>query len=376
MSRDHPVVAEPPGTVPGSEDVRVAASSAAQDPSRESDAPAEAPAGVPPAAPALRTGWARPAAELVPTPEAVATLVRRAVAGAKVQDVAVLPGGLSNTSLRVELDRPPFRVFVRLYQRDPGQAGKEAAIALRLAESGVRVARVLAVAEVGAMDTPAAVFEWVEGERLDLLASELDGAALGRVGAAVGFALCRVHSIRFDRLGFLDDALGVVHPVAFDAPALLDFLDERLRRRGGAGRLGEALAEAVLATASRQATRLGDWPASPCLVHADCNASNVLVHRDAAGCLELAALLDWEFALSAIPAMDFATLLRPGVADLPGFSAGLERGYRDAGGWLPQGWQQIAQVADLFAWADMLSRPEADAALDRDARRVMRRLVS
>ncbi len=328
------------------------------------------PAG--PDAPPLRTGWRQARMEHVPDRAEIAALVQAVVPRARVLDVEPLSGGLSNINLRVDLDRPPARLLLRLYQRDPLQAGKECALATPLRAHGVPVAQPLHLAAPDGSGTRVALFEWIEGQRLDRLAARLDPPALHRVAVGVGGALAATHAIRFATLGFLDAGLQVEHAIALDGPALLGFLDERLLRQGGAGHLGEALAAEVIAHATREAGRLAEWSSLPCLVHADCNPSNLLVGPGGA----LAALLDWEFALSAIPAIDFATLLRPGMADRPEFTAGLAEGYRAGGGWLPPDWEAIARLADLFAWADMLSRPDADLAMARDAARVMRRLLA
>ncbi len=335
----------------------------------------------------LRSGWQRAVPELTPTLPEAAALVARALPQAKVLAVTPLSGGLSNTNLEVTLDCPPHRVVLRLAQRDVAQAGKEAALPALLLSRGVAAARVLhAEAHSALTGGPATVCEWVDGERLDHLASRHpagqthdtgvrgDVAALRGMGAAVGAALAGVHAIRMPRPGFLDAALAVAHPIDLDAAALLSFLDERLLHGEGAARLGEAFASAVLAYARRHAARLAEWAAPCCLVHGDCNPSNLLLRAQGGG-WEVAALLDWEFALAGVPALDFATLLRPGVADRAGFRAGLARGYRDAGGPLPSGWERIAGIADLFAWADMLSRPGRDPAVTRDAVRVMQRLL-
>ncbi len=339
----------------------------------------------------LRSGWQRAAPELTPTLAEAAALVARALPQARVLAVAPLSGGLSNTNLEVTLDRPPHRVVLRLAQHDAAQAGKEAALSALLPSRGVAAARVLhAEAHSALTGGPATVCEWIDGERLDHLASRHrtgqthgagrrdatcgDVAALRGMGAAVGAALAGVHAIRMPRPGFLDAALAVAHPIDLDAAALLSFLDERLLHGEGAARLGRAFASSVLAYARRHATRLAEWAAPCCLVHGDCNPSNLLLRAQGAG-WTVAAILDWEFALSGVPALDFATLLRPGVADRAGFRAGLARGYRDAGGLLPRDWERIAGIADLFAWADMLSRPGRDPAVTRDAARVMRRLL-
>jgi len=323
---------------------------------------------------------------MAPTLAEVAALVAPALPEARVAAVAPLSGGLSNTNLLVTLDRAPHRVVRRGAPRDPAQAGKEAALPALLLARGVPAARVLhATAHSRVTGGPVTVCEWIDGDRLDHLASRVPGAgtggagsrsaaALRGLGAAVGRALAGVHAIRTARPGFLDATLAVAHPIDLDAAALLAFLDERLLHGEGLARLGRAFASAVVEHARRHAARLAEWAAPCCLVHGDCNPSNLLLRARGSG-WAVAAMLDWEFALSAVPALDFATLLRPGVADRPGFRAGLAQGYRDGGGVLPRDWEMIAGIADLFAWADMLSRPGRDPAVTRDATRVMRRLL-
>ncbi len=332
-------------------------------------------------APPLRSGWQRAAPELTPTLAEVAALVAAARPDARVLAATPVPGGLSNTSLRVTLDRAPHHVLLRLAQHGAASAAREAALPALLLPRGVPVARVLHADPAGSpTGGPATVCEWIDADRLDHLASLSPGGnpappAPHNLAAAVGAALARVHAIRLPRLGFLGDGLDVTHPIDLDAPALLAFLDERLLHGEGLARLGPDLAGAVLAWARRHAPRLADWLSPPCLVHGDCNPSNILLRRDARG-WTVAALLDWEFALSGLPALDFATLLRPGPADLPGFTAGLAHGYRGAGGALPSGWEAIARIADLFAWGDMLSRPGRDPGVTRDATRVFHRLLA
>ncbi len=326
--------------------------------------------------PPLRSGWQRAAPELTPTLAGVAALLAPALPHARVVAATHLSGGLSNTNLRVTLDRPPHHVLLRLAQHAAPAAAREAALPALLRPRGVPIPRVLyATPETSLTGGPAIVCEWIDADRLDLLSAAPDGVpALHAIAAAVGTALAAVHAIHLPCLGFLGDGLDVAHAIDLDAPALLAFLDERLLHGEGLHRLGPELAAATLAWARRHAARLGDWPSAPCLAHGDCNPSNILLRRHGQGWV-VAALLDWEFALSGLPALDFATLLRPGIADRPGFADGLAQGYRDAGGSLPDDWKAVARIADLFAWGDMLSRPGRDPAVTRDATRVIRRLL-
>ncbi len=122
---------------------------------------------------------------------------------------------------------------------------------------------------------------------------------------------------------------------------------------------------------ARDANLLDDpWMARPCLTHADCNPTNILV-REVGGHWQVAGLLDWEFAFVGGPAFDLGNLLRRPAGGLAGFAAGVADGYRAAGGRLADGWARKSALADLYSWADFLARPGSGPALVRDASAMM-----
>jgi aminoglycoside phosphotransferase (APT) family kinase protein len=299
----------------------------------------------------MRQRWTRPVPALTPLPDAVAQMVRAGLPDARVTGFAALDGGLANTNLRVELESG--RVLLRLYQRDPSQARKEAALARRL-DGIVPVPRVL---HLGAHDGQTfALLYWMEGERLELALD--DAAAHETLGRTAGQALARIHSVIFENAGLLDGDLHVATPVLVDKAWLQHFLRATLIDGGGARFVPRDLAEAVIAFAERH----GDarWPGPYCLAHCDYNGSNILV-RDG----RVSAVLDWEFAFAGTPAQDFGNLLRnhPQAA----FIEAVLGGYRDAGGCVPDDWRRLAMTADLASWADFLTRPVVDPTLAEDA---------
>ena len=324
----------------------------------------------------MRQGWRREHQPLALDAAAVAELIAEAVPGATICGFDPVVGGISNTNLRVDLAGGRGRVLLRLYQGDPARAAREAALARSLRARGVPLPRLLHAAgpdpRIGHHPSlPWAVFDWIEGTSLDQAARDCDGDVLAALGAAVGGAAAAIHAVTFPRHGFLDAALDVAAPVDFDARALCGFLRTRLLDGSGGTRLGRRLTRRLLEVAKREAGRLADWPHPPCLVHGDFNPTNILVAARPEG-WDVAAVLDWEWAISGPPALDFGNLLRPALGMRPDFVAGLARGYRAAGGALPPDWRAIARFADLFAWADILGRPAIDPAVLADARRVVR----
>ncbi len=317
----------------------------------------------------MREAWQRGAAPVALTPTQAGCLLRPVFGRCQVCSLTSLGGGLINTTLAINLatEAGERRVVLRLYQGASGAAAKEAAIARRL-DGVVPGARWL----YGAARNPItggayAVQEWVAGLRLDHAAMEADTPTLAALGAAVGATLARVHGVRFPSHGFFGTDLAIAQPIALDGAALLGFMRERLTDGPGGARLGSALTEALFAVAARHAGLLEAWPGGPRLIHGDCNPSNILLRQEAGGWM-VAGVLDWEFALSGLPAMDFGMLLRPDLGARPGFATALEAGYRAAGGALPEDWRASAMLADVFAWADQLGKPAADPALIADAR--------
>jgi hypothetical protein len=76
------------------------------------------------------------------------------------------------------------------------------------------------------------------------------------------------------------------------------------------------------------------------------------------------------------PAGDFGNLLRPPLGLRTGFADAVARGYREAGGTLPADWKTHAQLADLTAWAEFLTRPNIGDALIADARTTFEAVLS
>jgi aminoglycoside phosphotransferase (APT) family kinase protein len=318
----------------------------------------------------MRDDWPRSRPTLELERGAVASLIAAALPGTKIRSAAPLSGGLSNTNLLVALDGPPHSVVLRLYQCDIEKARTEAALS-RIVHGRVPVARFLHFAETNSVTGgPYAVVEFIAGERFDLLAPALDDEALGATSEAVGAVLAHIHAIRFPHRGFFDGDRLLPEAIDLGTTGLRAYLREQLLDGSGGERLGGKLTREVIALAERDGL-LEPWPAEPCLTHADYNGSNLLLRRRG-DAWQVVAVLDWEFALSGIPALDFASLMRPPLAANPVYVEGIARGYRSAGGTLPDDWLRIARIADLFGWADMLGRPDIGAPVIDDARAAVR----
>lgn len=87
------------------------------------------------------------------------------------------------------------------------------------------------------------------------------------------------------------------------------------------------------------------------LVHSDFKPVNLLWSE-----ASHLTVLDWEFAHSGHAFFDFGILLRH-YLDFPLRLKALEKGYREAGGCLPDNWLQVARLLDFVNIIQLLNTP-------------------
>ena len=156
----------------------------------------------------MRERWTRTTPVLRVSQEEAAELIAPALGGARISALAPISGGHSNTNIRVGLEAAPHAVVLRLYQRDPMQARKEAAIS-RLVAKKVPAPRYLHLGTRRSNGQTYAVVEWVDGETLLSAAKRANEGELAAMGRSVGGVLAAIHAFTFEEAGFLDGELNI-----------------------------------------------------------------------------------------------------------------------------------------------------------------------
>ena len=281
-----------------------------------------------------------------------------ALPGHRIVAAAPLGGGYSNDNTRLTTDRGGY--VLRRYRPGGGRdlartCAVEAALAQRLAGTGVPVAEVIASDPDGrAAGEPLLLARFAPGVTVkDALAAD-PGSAAG-LGAAAGRALAAVGAVTFARGGFFTGPDLV--PSAAGLPASLpEFLDNCLAAGRAASALSPGELERLRGLAAAADPLARSVAGARQLVHSDYNGKNLLaVARD--GRWSISAVLDWEFACSGSPLGDIGNMLRFRADQPDGFAGAFVAGYRDAGGPLPPRWREISEALDLYALADFLTRP-------------------
>jgi aminoglycoside phosphotransferase (APT) family kinase protein len=264
-----------------------------------------------------------------------------------VDELLPLTEGKRNTNFRVRVRGSESDYLLRLYV--PGDDGwrKEAELRKRL-EDRVPMQRLLMTDVHEAEDGRIAygIYEFVEGRSLLERIVREGCAPEPAMVRELGRILAAIHGVRFERHGFLDENLRVNEPIAPLRDWYAMFLNERARER-----LGAELSEGILELVESRRLQLDEMDRDDArLVHGDFRPTNLIVREG-----RVAAVIDWEFALSSHPAGDWGQLFRyPQLFDgacRSAFAAGYEEG---AGERLSPGWESEGRLRDLPNLLQML----------------------
>ena len=278
--------------------------------------------------------------------------------------LARISGGYSNANFAVT--HKGEKLLLRVFPGGEAVAKREMAILALAARSGIKVPKAIDLVcdEKGA----AGLQEFIHG---DLLLNVLESPDTDRreLFGELGGELARVHSIRFPKPGIFSPS-GEVEAFYEGRDAGLDFLKRFLADLAGQ-RLGLELTRQLLSLVEREWDVVRRSAIGPTLVHCDFNPKNILVRGG-----EVAAVLDWEFAIAADPLIDFGNFFRFVEDYSPWERESLLDGYVRSGGSLPLDWRRAARLHDLVSMCAFLADPEEHPESFRTARAVIEETIS
>ena len=227
---------------------------------------------------------------------------------------------------------------------------------MRLVGGSVPVAEALYAEPLGWEDLPPfTLTRWVEGITFHDLKRGGDREAITQAARAAGEVLASIGRFPFAKPGWIAPGPSVTAPLLEGADAMPRFIDLCLSSENLQRRLPAELRDRTHDLVWRCAPLYAGLDAEACLVHGDFNKRNLLMRSDAGG-WKVAAVLDWEFAVSGSPLADIGSFLRYERHARPVLEPQFSTGYRRAGGWLPHDWRRLARLLNLVALCESLTQ--------------------
>lgn len=276
--------------------------------------------------------------------------------------VQPLPGGLRNSNFRVDLEPRTEPVVLRIYECDPTACQKEVDLH-RLIRETVPVPEILHVQPAGMDGTgPFVLMRYVDGITFRQLKESRDTEAIGQAASSIGAVLAAIGRYTFSEQGRLGPGPAVTGHFVEGPNPILRFLDSCLASSNLQKGMDDLLREKVHTFAWSWAPHLAFLDEEKCLVHCDFNSPNLLV-KTVDGRWAVAAVIDWEFAISGPPLFDIGNFLRYERTFRPLREPHFSLGYTEGGGRLPDGWRRLARVIDLTSLCEILTREQVPEAV-------------
>jgi aminoglycoside phosphotransferase (APT) family kinase protein len=277
--------------------------------------------------------------------------------GCRAIEIQPLSDGLRNANFKLRLDSTAEPVVLRIYEHDPSLCRKEVDL-LGLVGGSIPVPEVIAAEPGGLNDLPPFVLmRFVEGLSFRDLKRSGDMEAAAQAAYSAGETLAAIGRVTFPKPGWLGPGPAVTAPLIEGDNATPRFVDLCLASPNLERRVPAELRDRTHSWMWSQAPELTGPDREARLVHGDFNRRNLLV-RCISGRWRVAAVLDWEFAVSGSPLNDLGNFLRYERASQPVAEPHFSAGYLHAGGKLPQDWRRLARALDLTALCESLTHDQ------------------
>ena len=284
-------------------------------------------------------------------------IVHTAFPHGRVAEVQPLGDGLRNANFKLRLDSIPEWIVLRVYEHDASLCRKEIDL-IRLVGGTVPVPEVIHAEPRGLDELPPfALMQYVDGISFRELRSSGDTEAIAQAAHSAGEILAAIGRSSFPKSGWLAPGPTVTSPLLEGADPMPRFVDRCLASTHLQPRMPAGLRDRthrLVWSCAAQFARLAD---DARLVHGDFNKRNLLV-RAVAKRWSVAAVLDWEFAISGSPLADLGNFLRYERAAGPLVEPHFSAGYLNAGGTLPDDWRSLARLVDLTALCESLTHDQ------------------
>lgn len=276
-----------------------------------------------------------------------------------------LSGGFMNANFLASSDARRF--VLRVYSSDARVARKEFDLLRFLDSRDIAAPKVFAEFEV--RGRPVVVMEYLEGVTLEDRLLSGDDLDLG-IYEAIGRELGVIHSIHFERAGFIGPKMEIGTECESFSALIGEFMEKTLKD------LESRPDKLDLETNARFRRLVRDkWDlvvqseSVHQLAHCDFNPKNILVSNERNA--KLIGIIDWEFADSGNGMIDFGNFFRF-FYDYPiEARERFLRGYKTSNSELCSDWETASRLIDLGSMCGFLERKEDYQESFRTARAVI-----
>lgn len=269
-----------------------------------------------------------------------------------VETIEVLNGGFNNVNLKV--DTIPKKSFALRISTDESRVETEIALLNRL-NRHVPVPKIYGhIINHKNSGRHVLLSEFLPGTTLSVIENSLSADEIHEIARLLGAVLADIHRFTFSKSGFLGKDCKVIEPFPSFFHGYYGYMLKFLKSKNLANRLPRTTYDSLKKFILDNRKSIEDIQNQASLVHGDFNQKNILVHKYG-GKWQVSGILDWEYAFSGSPLVDFGNFFRF-EDEVPAYQEHLVTAYLEQGGILESNWEYKAKVLDLLPMMEFLTR--------------------
>lgn len=260
-----------------------------------------------------------------------------------------IDSGCRTTNYVVETNNSKRKYILKIFFQQEQNYKKEIELLNRLRNKFIPVPKLYKFARHKVIENREyAIYQYIEGKTIGHAIREgyrLEENFIRQIARS----LAKIHSYKFDKIGFLDNNLNVIEEMPPLASWYENFMGDMAKKR-----LGKTVADKIAIMIENNEKILTKLDSDARLVHGDFQGTNIIIENG-----KLAGILDWEFAMAGHPLGDIGQFFRyeeyfsKNLVQIFEYEYNKVSDYKLTGNWL-----QISKLRDLVNLIQLIDTEE------------------
>jgi aminoglycoside phosphotransferase (APT) family kinase protein len=280
-----------------------------------------------------------------------------------ITNVIPIEAGCRTTNYIIETNKFKEKYILKIFFPTEQNYKREIKLLTKLKEYGcVPVPKIYKLSRhKDIKDREYAIYEYIEGKTIGQAIRE--GYKLEEnFVREVARSLAKIHSYKFDKVGFLDENLKIREGLPPLISWYQNFIEDMAKKR-----LGKIIVDKIICTVKKNEKALAELDNNARLVHGDFQGTNIII-KDR----KLVGILDWEFVMAGHPLGDIGQFFRYEEY----FDKGLIEAFKDeydkvSDYKLIDNWYKISKLRDLVNLIQLVNTKENMPIKHRNIKKVI-----
>lgn len=295
----------------------------------------------------MEIGWERTLPLVKIDDELIAALIEGVVNKEDIVDIDLLDEGCRTTNYLISTKNEDKYVLKIFYEND--KSYKKEISLFNMIRNNIPVQKIFKIdRDKRISNKEYIIYKYIGGKTISEYLKQ--GKKLNKeLCKSVASVLGKIHNIKFDTRGYLDEKLNVINQIEPISNLLDKYINDNVKLR-----LGNRKINKIRSIIYRYEKELSHIERDSRLIHGDFQGTNIIINNES-----VSGIIDWEFCMSGSPLMDIGQFFRYEEYFDNELIMAFEKEYKEVCDYkLIDNWYNISKIIDLLSLIQLMSRDE------------------